>query len=195
MDLITLIIIIAVVVKMINKNKEKDGTEKSKKDGLDQIWGKWEQMVQDKMSIDDVFSTEESSERSMPVSKMAVPQQETAKVRPQSKIQEENAKAMEQVHKSRMEAETTSILDRAKENTNMAKEDVTLKSLEESHGHSAHVAQAVHHHPEDVIPEDMLEKIEDLIVKGYEPDLCFERDFLGEAMDMVSKFSLGGSLS
>lgn len=195
MDLITLLIIIAVIAKTINKNKEKDGAEKSKKDGLDQIWGKWEQMVQNKMQIDDVFSTAESSERSVPLRRMEVPQQETIRVRTQSKIQEENAKAVEQVYRSRMEAETTSILDRAKENTNMTKEDVTLKSLEESHGHSVHVAPAVHNHPEDVIPEDMMEKIEDLIVKGYEPDLCFERDFLGEAMDMVSKFSLGGSLS
>lgn len=31
------------------------------------------------------------------------------------------------------------------------------------------------------------------MVKGYEGNLCFERDFVGEAMDMVSRFSLGGS--
>lgn len=102
--------------------------------------------------------------------------------------------AREQVQKSRMEANNTSILQRAKGNAAEDSEDATLRSLEESHGHSAHVAPAVHHHPEDEIPENMIGKIEDLMVKGYEVDLCFERDFVGEAMDMVSRFSLGGSV-
>lgn len=102
--------------------------------------------------------------------------------------------AREQVQKSRMEANNTSILQRAKGNAAEDSEDATLRSLEESHGHSAHVAPVVHHHPEDEIPENMIGKIEDLMVKGYEVDLCFERDFVGEAMDMVSRFSLGGSV-
>ena len=93
-----------------------------------------------------------------------------------------------------MEAKNTSILQRAKANADEDKDDVTLRSLEESHGHSAHVAPAVHNHPEDEIPENMLGKIEDLMVKGYEGELCFERDFVGEAMDMVNRFSLGGSV-
>lgn len=102
--------------------------------------------------------------------------------------------AREQVQKSRMEANNTSILQRAKGNAAEDSEDAALRSLEESHGHSVHVAPAVHHHPEDEIPENMIGKIEDLMVKGYEVDLCFERDFVGEAMDMVSRFSLGGSV-
>lgn len=107
---------------------------------------------------------------------------------------EENDYARQQVYKSRMEAKNTTILQRAKANAEEDKEDVTLRSLEESHGHSAHVAPAVHDHPEDEIPENSLEKIEDLMVKGYEGNLCFERDFVGEAMDMVNRFSMGGSV-
>ena len=115
-------------------------------------------------------------------------------VQPTSTTMEENDLARQQVYKSRMEAKNTTILQRAKANAQEDKEDVTLRSLEESHGHSAHVAPAVHHHPEDVIPENSLDKIQDLIVKGYEGNLCFERDFVGEAMDMVNRFSMGGSV-
>ena len=111
-----------------------------------------------------------------------------------SAVIEENDEARQQIYKSRMEAKNTTILQRAKANAEEDKEDVTLRSLEESHGHSAHVAPAVHNHPEDEIPENMLGKIEDLMVKGYEGDLCFERDFVGEAMDMVNRFSMGGSV-
>ena len=111
-----------------------------------------------------------------------------------STVKEENDLARQQVYKSRMEAKNTTILQRAKANTDEDKDDVTLRSLEEWHGHSAHVAPAVHNHPEDEIPENSLEKIQDLIVKGYEGNLCFERDFVGEAMDMVNRFSMGGSV-
>ncbi|MBQ2706597.1 MAG: hypothetical protein IJF60_07275 [Agathobacter sp.] len=111
-----------------------------------------------------------------------------------STIMEENDEARQQIYKSRMEAKNTTILQRAKANADEDKDDVTLRSLEESHGHSAHVAPAVHNHAEDEIPENSLEKIQDLMVKGYESELCFERDFVGEAMDMVNRFSMGGSV-
>ena len=99
------------------------------------------------------------------------------------------------LYESTMETRTTSILERAKENVEADKEDETLRSLERSHGHSARVTPAVHSHPEVNLSESSLGTVEDLMVKGYEGNLCFERDFLGEAMDMVSRFSLGGSVN
>lgn len=104
--------------------------------------------------------------------------------------QQENREAMQQVYQSRMEARTTTILDRARANADEDKVDVTLESMEAEHNHSERVAAAVHHHPEDVIPEYMLGNIEDLMIKGYDGNLCFERDFVGEAMDMISRFSV-----
>lgn len=122
--------------------------------------------------------------------------QSAQSTRPTQTVQgrEENDAARQQIYKSRMEARNTSILQRAKANAEEDKDDVTLRSLEESHGHSAHVAPAVHNHPEVEISGNSVEKIQDLIVKGYEVDLCFERDFVGEAMDMVNRFSMGGSV-
>lgn len=49
---------------------------------------------------------------------------------------------------------------------------------------------AEHQHPEDILPESMLGSIEDLMIKGYDGNLCFERDFIGEAMDMISRFTV-----
>lgn len=56
------------------------------------------------------------------------------------------------------------------------------------HGHSESVFRAIHNHADDFTSSDILGTVTDLMVKGYEGNLCFARDFLGEAMDMISHF-------
>jgi hypothetical protein len=102
----------------------------------------------------------------------------------------DNKNAMQQVHAGRMEAKNTSILERSVKNTDANREDVTLTTLEAEHKHSERVSAAEHYHPEDVISDNMLGTIDDLMIKGYDGELCFERDFLGEAMDMISHFTV-----
>lgn len=102
---------------------------------------------------------------------------------------QENKEAKQQVQKARTEARNTTILQRAKANTDTKKADVTLETMEAEHNHSERVSAAVHHHPEDIIPDNMLGTVEDLMVKGYDGNLCFERDFVGEGLDMISRFS------
>lgn len=104
--------------------------------------------------------------------------------------QQENREAKRQVQASRMEARNTTILQRAQANAEEDKVDVTLETMEAEHNHSERVSAAEHHHPEDVMPESMLGNIEDLMIKGYDGNLCFERDFVGEAMDMISRFTV-----
>ncbi len=104
--------------------------------------------------------------------------------------QQENREAMQQVHASRMENRNTSILQRAMANADEDKVDITLETMEAEHNHSERVSAAVHHHPEDTIPESMLGNIEDLMIKGYDGNLCFERDFVGEGLDMISRFTV-----
>lgn len=103
---------------------------------------------------------------------------------------QENRDAMRQIQASRMEAKNTTILQRAQANVAEDIADVTLQTMEAEHNHSERVAPAKHYHPEDAISESALGTIEDLMVKGYEGNLCFERDFLGEAMDMISRFTV-----
>lgn len=101
-----------------------------------------------------------------------------------------NRSAMQQVQEGRAEARNTSILQRAKKNANEDKVDVTLQTMEAEHNHSERVSPAEHYHPEDVMPESMLGTIEDLMIKGYDGNLCFERDFVGEGLDMISRFTV-----
>jgi len=91
------------------------------------------------------------------------------------------------------DSKNPTILERAIANAEEDKVDVTLQTMEEEHNHSERVAPAIHHHPEDIISENMLGTVDDLMIKGYDGNLCFERDFVGEAMDMISRFSLGGN--
>lgn len=204
MDLLSIIILFAVIARIFKKNDPKKyeetvrkakefgsefvgeirGNVESKRATYEQQRRNFEQQIQPRRTQQ---TTPVYEQMNMQDYQKTRPVQSTAEM-------EENDYARQQVYKSRMEAKNTTILQRAKANAEEDKEDVTLRSLEESHGHSAHVAPAVHNHPEDEIPENSLGKIEDLMVKGYEGNLCFERDFVGEAMDMVNRFSMGGSV-
>lgn len=97
------------------------------------------------------------------------------------------------------------IVQRAKANTKKYEADETLHELEREHKHSEKVSPAeatyVAKEREDhlklhtegaprVEDENLLGSIEDLMVKGYDGNLSFERDFLGEAMDMINRFTL-----
>jgi len=217
MDLISIIILCVVIARVFKKNSpekyeetvrkakelgnevvgELRGNMESKRATYEQQRRNFEQQTQPRRAKQTTRTTPAYGQiniQDYQKSQNANTTRATRTVQPASTIKEENDEARQQIYKSRMEAKNTTILQRAKANADEDKEDVTLRSLEESHGHSAHVAPAVHNHPEDEIPENMLGKIEDLMVKGYEGDLCFERDFVGEAMDMVNRFSMGGSV-
>jgi hypothetical protein len=104
-------------------------------------------------------------------------------------LESPNRQAMQQVQERRRDAANTTIVERAKKHTDEKKVDVTLESMEAEHNHSERVSAAVHHHPEDILTESMLGSVEDLMVKGFDGKLCFERDFIGEGLDMISRFS------
>ena len=91
------------------------------------------------------------------------------------------------------------IISRAKNNADKLKEDTTLTEIESFHKHSEkQVAKPVEHSQvcqshlqnDNVIEpgESVLGSIEDLMIKGYSGNMKFERDFVGEALDMVANF-------
>ena len=93
------------------------------------------------------------------------------------------------------------IISRAKNNADKLKEDTTLTEIESFHKHSEkQVAKPVEHSQvcqshlqnDNVIEpcESVLGSIEDLMIKGYSGNMKFERDFVGEALDMVANFSI-----
>lgn len=100
------------------------------------------------------------------------------------------------------------IVERAKANSRRyAAQDETLEEMEADHGHSERVSSAVagyverereeHRrlHEEQKPPveaESSLGSVEDLIVKGYDGNLSFERDFIGEAQEFLANITIPG---
>ena len=99
----------------------------------------------------------------------------------------------------------TNIVERAKQNVNKYAEDTTLEQLEKEHKHSereskaeaAYVAKEREEHRKlhtEPIPqveeESLLGSVQDLMIKGYDGNLSFERDFVGEAMDLLNSFTV-----
>ena len=102
-------------------------------------------------------------------------------------------------------AKPTNIVERAKQNVNKYAEDTTLEQLEKEHKHSereskaeaAYVAKEREEHrklhTEPIPPveeESLLGSVQDLMIKGYDGNLSFERDFVGEAMDLLNSFTV-----
>lgn len=114
---------------------------------------------------------------------------------------------------SPQQARERDILTRAKQNTKKYETDTTLKELEQEHNHTERVAETISkealrqraiQHPHDaahvseVIGEasaSLMPAIEDLMIKGYDGKLPFERDFVGEGMDMISRFTVPDTIS
>ena len=102
-------------------------------------------------------------------------------------------------------AQPTNIVDRAKQNANKYTEDTTLEQLEKEHKHSereskaeaAYVAKEreehrkLHTEPIPLVEEEsLLGSVQDLMIKGYDGNLSFERGFVGEAMDLLNSFTV-----
>jgi hypothetical protein len=102
----------------------------------------------------------------------------------------------------------TDILSRAQQNVKKYEADETLIELEQDHDHTEQSARTISReeqqqkkaaHPHDAAhvsavigeeSESLLGTIEDLMVKGYDGKLSFERDFVSEGMDMISRFTV-----
>lgn len=182
MELISIVILIVIISKLVKNTKNLE--EKTRKNiSAQKVWEQTETLIQNAWSSSSAL---EGNEKWKQAARENI---EKAKKRAAQK-ERQNDSAMQQVYKGRMEANGTSILERAKANVLEKGEDITLASMEKEHNHSERVSSAKHEHPEDSIPENMLGTIEDLMIKGYEGNLCFERDFLGEAMDMINRFTI-----
>ena len=94
-----------------------------------------------------------------------------------------------------------SIVEKAKMNNAKLAQDETLKEIEALHSHQEkHEAEKVQHSAAcqtlktdaDAIlaEESVLGTIDELMAKGYSGNLNFDRDFVVEAMDMISSFTV-----
>lgn len=95
-------------------------------------------------------------------------------------------------------------MQRAVKNNARFADDTTQKELEAMHGHSEAQQRMTQEHSRncqtlhtkaadgakiiEAETQSMFGSVEDLIAMGYSGNLEFERDFLGEGLDMINNF-------
>ena len=104
----------------------------------------------------------------------------------------------------RPQQSTPDIVQRAVKNNARFADDTTQKELETMHGHSEAQQRLAQEHSRncqtlhtkaadgakiiEAETQSMFGSVEDLIAMGYSGNLEFERDFLGEGLDMINNF-------
>lgn len=104
----------------------------------------------------------------------------------------------------RVQQSNPDIVQRAVKNNARFADDTTQKEIETMHGHSeaqqkmaqehSRNCQTLHNKAADgakiieAETQSMFGSVEDLIAMGYSGNLEFERDFLGEGLDMINNF-------
>lgn len=112
--------------------------------------------------------------------------------------------ALNQTYQQKPQQSNPNIVQRAVKNNARFADDTTQKELEAMHGHSeaqqrmaqehSRNCQTLHNKAADgakiieAETQSMFGSVEDLIAMGYSGNLEFERDFLGEGLDMINNF-------
>ena len=186
MDVIIWAIILGAVFYINKKSKNAGGknTQPNKprsqqRPQMQQIWNSMQNTVQSGMNaLNQTYQQKPQPQR---------PQMQQ-RVQPQPRPQQSNP----------------DIVQRAMKNNARFADDTTQKELEMMHGHSeaqqrikqehSRNCQTLHTKAADgakVIEaetQSMFGSVEDLIAMGYSGNLEFERDFLGEGLDMINNF-------
>lgn len=112
--------------------------------------------------------------------------------------------ALNQTYQQRPQQSNPDIVQRAVKNNARFADDTTQKELEAMHGHSEAQQRMTQEHSRncqtlhtkaadgakiiEAETQSMFGSVEDLIAMGYSGNLEFERDFLGEGLDMINNF-------
>lgn len=129
------------------------------------------------------------------------------KPRPQQKQMQQRAQQAQRPQmQQRVQPQQSNpdIVQRAVKNNARFADDTTQKELETMHGHSEAQQRLAQEHSRncqtlhtkaadgakiiEAETQSMFGSVEDLIAMGYSGNLEFERDFLGEGLDMINNF-------
>lgn len=127
------------------------------------------------------------------------------KPRPQQKQMQQRAQQPQRPQpQQRPQKSNPDIVQRAVKNNARFADDTTQKELETMHGHSEAQQRMAQEHSRncqtlhtkaadgakiiEAETQSMFGSVEDLIAMGYSGNLEFERDFLGEGLDMINNF-------
>ena len=124
--------------------------------------------------------------------------------RPQMQQRAQQAQRPQMQQRVQPQQSNPDIVQRAVKNNARFADDTTQKELETMHGHSEAQQRLAQEHSrncqtlhtkaadgEKIIEaetQSMFGSVEDLIAMGYSGNLEFERDFLGEGLDMINNF-------
>lgn len=127
---------------------------------------------------------------------------QTYQQRPQPQMQQRAQQS--QRPQQRSQQSNPDIVQRAVKNNARFADDTTQKELEAMHGHSEAQQRLAQEHSRncqtlhtkaadgakiiEAETQSMFGSVEDLIAMGYSGNLEFERDFLGEGLDMINNF-------
>lgn len=128
------------------------------------------------------------------------------KPRPQPQMQQRAQQPQRQQMQQRVQPQQSNpdIVQRAVKNNARFADDTTRKELEAMHGHSEAQQRMAQEHSRncqtlhtkaadgakiiEAETQSMFGSVDDLIAMGYSGNLEFERDFLGEGLDMINNF-------
>ena len=204
MDIISLIIIIAIIKKVIEKNKENNKREHSQGRNTSADWSQ-----QKKRSNADMMEQHSELVRQRELTQQRELAQQRAKTYVDSakqqratkeRLEKKYGKASSQISYQKSAAPKQDILTRAKENANEEAADTFKQQAHAEvcaeyrcHANASpdlqvHQSQS----PEcDIEGEsDILKRVNDLIVMGYDGNMEFDRDFVAEGVEMLNSFSL-----
>lgn len=198
MDVIIWAIILGAVFYINKKSKNAGGknTQPNKprpqqKKQVQQIWNSMQNTVQSGMNaLNQTYQQKSQPQRPQMQQRVQQPQRPQM----QQRVQQQQ----------RPQQSNPDIVQRAVKNNARFADDTTQKELETMHGHSeaqqrmaqehSRNCQTLHSKAADgakVIEaetQSMFGSVEDLIAMGYSGNLEFERDFLGEGLDMINNF-------
>lgn len=200
MDIIIWAIILGAIF-YINKKSKNAGSKNTQPNKprpqqqrqMQQIWNSMQNTVQSGMNaLNQTYQQKPQPQMQQRAHQPQKPQmqQRVQQPRPQQRVQPQQS--------------NPDIVQRAMKNNARFADDTTQKELETMHGHSeaqqriaqehSRNCQTLHNKAADgakiieAETQSMFGSVEDLIAMGYSGNLEFERDFLGEGLDMINNF-------
>mgnify|MGYP000273058499 CR=1 FL=1 len=202
MDVIIWAIILGAVF-YINKKSKSAGSKNTQPNKprpqqkqIQQIWNSMQNTVQSGMNaLNQTYQQK-------PQPQMQQRAQQPQRQQMQQRAQQPQRQQMQQ--RVQPQQSNPDIVQRAVKNNARFADDTTQKELEAMHGHSEAQQRMAQEHSRncqtlhtkaadgakiiEAETQSMFGSVEDLIAMGYSGNLEFERDFLGEGLDMINNF-------
>ena len=176
-----------------SKNTQPNKPRPQQQKQMQQIWNSMQNTVQSGMNaLNQTYQQKPQPQMQQRAQQPQRPQmqQRVQQPRPQQRVQPQQS--------------NPDIVQRAMKNNARFADDTTQKELETMHGHSEAQQKIAQEHSRncqtlhtkaadgakiiEAETQSMFGSVEDLIAMGYSGNLEFERDFLGEGLDMINNF-------